>query len=82
MKNSNSEGELQADSIAGGGAFESSNNIRNDEEPLEVDGGLGSSVCGEDLVHGSNLADAVMTNQPEIGMLLSLILPYDTPSSD
>ena len=71
LENTNSKSGLRADSKGGGEDEESSNNVRNKEEPLEVDGGLGSSVCGEDLMHRSNLGDAVMTNQQDIGKFLN-----------
>ena len=37
------------------------------EERADVDGGLGSSVCGEDLINVSSLADAAVLKQHKTG---------------
>ena len=42
----------------------------NDEERSELDGGLGSSVCGEDIGTNTNFTD-VVSNQVEKGRKLN-----------
>ena len=43
--------------------MESPVKVRNDEERSEVDGGLGTSVCGEDIANNANLAESAAANQ-------------------
>ena len=45
----------------------------NDEERSELDGGLGSSVCGEDIGTNANFTDGV-SNQNEKGKKLNTVI--------
>ena len=45
----------------------------NDEERSELDGGLGSSVCGEDIGTNTNFTDGV-SNQNEKGKKLNTVI--------
>ena len=45
----------------------------NDEERSELDGGLGSSVCGEDIGTNANFTDGV-SNQNEKGRKLNTVI--------
>ena len=74
IENKKNEGGILAESKGAGGEIEDTTLVRNDEERFEVDCGLGSSVCGEDLALGSNIADAVMINQREISKFVKLNL--------
>ena len=48
------------------GTIASPSKSSHDEDKSELDGGLGSSVCGEDIGANTNLADEV-SNQAETG---------------
>lgn len=54
--------EVETDNKAGRGEMESPVKVTNDEERSEIDGGLGSSVCGEDIANSANLADSAAAN--------------------
>ena len=54
--------EVEGSNKHGRGEMESSVKLSN-EERSEIDGGLGSSVCGEDIANSANLADSVAANQ-------------------
>jgi len=60
---SSNDAGLEIESKCNAGIEKNPIRIKNDEERLDVDGGLGSSVCGEELINAASLANGTVPNQ-------------------